>query len=720
MSLRGTKCDGGALTVCAWYNNQVEHTNRSVNACQRERTIYDHGLAKRSITPRQALSNDESLIISSFDNTSISDWSYYYTHGAHVAGTNRSMAQWTADHWAAAGITSRLDSYNVYLNYPVSKSLVVTLPNGTTYVPTLEEEVLSEDETTSYPNRIPTFHGYSASGEATAEYVYVGRGQQVDFKRLIALGVPLEGKIALARYGGPFRGLKVKNAQEHGMIGCVIFTDSGDDGNNTVAKGVTAYPDGPARNPSSVQRGSVQFLSTYPGDPTTPGYPSRADSPRADKGPVVPRIPSLPISYADAQPILAALDGSGTPGKQVNRTAWVGALNATYATGPAPGVQISMTNQMRDSYTDIWDAIGVINGTNPDETIIIGNHRDAWIVGGAADPNSGTAIIVELGRVLGKLLAQGWKPKRNIVLCSWDAEEYGLVGSTEWVEEFVPWIKTTVVSYLNIDVGVSGPHPGISGTPELHQIAVETMKKVLWPAFGGNETMYDVWLADTGGEIGVLGSGSDYTSFLHRGIASIDMGSDGSLSDPVYHYHSNYDSYHWMATYGDPGFHIHKAMGQYLTLLAYRLADDDLLPLQPANYADQMDIYYNALQYTIGNGTQSLDTSALREAIDAFRTQAEQAVALAKQAVDTKDDELLQVVNHKYRDFQRGFTSQGGLPDREFYQHLIFAPGLDTGYAPVTFPGITEAYEAGQYDVATEYVRKTAAAIKVAGNILKT
>lgn len=383
-------------------------------------------------------------------NTTISEWAYYYTHGAHLAGKNLTMAQWTADRFQENGWNSSVVSYVVFLNYPVSKSLSLTYSNGSTYAPLLEEDVLDEDETSSYPDRIPTFHGYSASGSAEAEYVYVGRGQQVDFDRLIELNVPLEGKVALAKYGGPFRGLKVKNAQEHGMIGAVIFTDTSDDGDITEANGYAAYPDGPARNPSSVQRGSVQFLSTYPGDPTTPGYPSKEGSPRANHSQVVPHIPSIPISYADAIPILAALDGHGTAGADVNRTGWVGALNVSYSTGPAPGTTISMANLMEDAYTPIWDSIGIINGSIADETIVIGNHRDAWIIGGAADPNSGTAIIVELSRAFGKLLAQGWRPKRNIVLCSWDAEEYGLVGSTEWVEEYIPWLKESAVSYLNI------------------------------------------------------------------------------------------------------------------------------------------------------------------------------------------------------------------------------------------------------------------------------
>ena len=387
------------------------------NSCVHEHAFHrPRSLTKRQTSPRVPLTADETVLFDSFDNNTIQDWSYYYTHGAHLAGTNKSMAQWTADRWSENGFQARLDEYVTYLNYPVSHSLSLTYPNGSVFQLSLEEAVLIEDETTSYPNRIPTFNGYSFTGNATAEYVYVGRGQVVDFEALVALGVPLEGKIALAKYGGPFRGLKVKNAALYGMVGCVLFTDPGDDGNITEAAGYAAYPHGPARNPTSVQRGSVQFLSTYPGDPTTPGYPSKEDSPRADKSPVVPSIPSLPISYAEAIPLLRALDGFGIPGDQVNRTKWVGGLNVTYSTGPAPGAVLSMSNVMRDAFTPIWDAVGIINGTNQNEVIVIGNHRDAWIVGGAADPNSGSAIMVELSKAFGKLLATGWKPRRTIVV----------------------------------------------------------------------------------------------------------------------------------------------------------------------------------------------------------------------------------------------------------------------------------------------------------------
>ncbi|KAF2622625.1 N-acetylated-alpha-linked acidic dipeptidase-like protein 2 [Macroventuria anomochaeta] len=696
-------------------------------ACQRERVFkhHAHGLIKRqaaNATFPPVLDPNEQILINSFDNTSISTWSYYYTHGDHIAGRNESMAQWTADKWAEYGFTSRLDEYYVFLNYPVSHSLVLTYPNGSTYTPTLEEAVLEEDPTTSYPNSISTFHGYSFTGNASAEYVYVGRGQQADFERLQALGVKLEGKIALAKYGGPFRGLKVKNAQDYDMIGIVIFTDPGDDGNMTEAKGQLAYPDGPARNPTTVQRGSVQYVSTYPGDPTTPGYVSKENSPRSDRSIITPQIPSLPISWAAAQPLLQALNGFGPSSTNINRTGWVGAIpGANYSVGAGSGATLDLSNVMNDTYGSIWNAIGIINGTLEDEVVIVGNHRDAWIIGGAADPNSGSAVLIELAKAFGELAKTGWKPARTIVLCSWDAEEYGLVGSTEWVEEYIPWLKNAAVSYLNIDIAASGPIPDISATPDLHAISTSLMKKIVYPFRGSsNQTMYDVW-STIDGTVGVLGSGSDYTAFLHRGIAAIDMSAGGGPNDPVYPYHSNYDSYHWMTTFGDPGFHTHKAIGQYLTLLLYHMVNDPVVPLQPADYVKELNTYLTALNTTIASANATVDLSALVDAISTFETLAQQFNDLRDQAVANNDTALITAQNHKARDFSRGFTSQGGLPTREFYQHTIFAPGRDTGYAPVTFPGITESITFDDdADLAQEWVEKTSAAILVAASILKT
>ncbi|KAF2458309.1 N-acetylated-alpha-linked acidic dipeptidase [Lineolata rhizophorae] len=707
-----------------------------VDACQREHLTRRH-VDGHTLKPRQTvdfppvLTDAEAILVNSFDNNSISDWSYYYTHDDHVAGRNRGMAQWTADRWSENGIPSSLATYNVYLNYPVSHSLSLTYPNGSTFTASLEEAQLPEDPTTTWDNRIPTFHGYSKTGNATAEYVYVGRGQQVDFERLVELGVDLEGKIALAMYGGAFRGLKVKNAEAYGMIGAVLFSDPGDSGNLTIENGYAPYPDGPAMNPTYVQRGSVEFLSTYPGDPTTPGYPSKADSPRTDGSEVLPGIPSLPISYTEALPLLSALDGYGFTGEQVNRSNWIGALNVTYSTGPAPGAVISMSNVMEDATTDIWDAIGIINGTNSDETIVVGNHRDAWIIGGAADPNSGSAVLVEMSKALGRLLQVGWQPKRNIVLCSWDGEEYGLIGSTEWVEEYIPWLVETAVSYLNVDIACSGPRPEFAASPEMYSIATELMKKVIYPSGttytnGGvlNTTLYDAWYEETEGDLSVLGSGSDYTAFLHNGIGSIDIGAGGGALDPFYHYHSNYDSYHWMSTFGDPEFTVHKAIGQYLALLTYHMASDDLIPADLQNYAEQMHNFFDDLMETVEAANGTLDLGELSDAIDEFDGRVSEVKALETQAMEMADMNLLAVVNHKYRDWQRGLVSVGGLPDRQFYKHVVMAPGIDTGmwfrYAPVTYPGITEAVEAGNFDLASEWVSKTAMAIHRAADIIKT
>ncbi|KAL8351524.1 hypothetical protein RB601_000491 [Gaeumannomyces tritici] len=697
--------------------------------CQHEEDLYKRHSHRKPLARRQEgqkwpplLSEHETLLVNAFDNVTIDQWANYYGHEVKLAGMGKSAAEWTRDRWTEHGFDAQLNEYHVYLSYPLHASLSFTQANGSTTEVNLVEDVLPEDDVTGRQDNTPTFHGYSASGNVSAEYVYVGRGTFDDFKRLVALGVDLEGKIALVRYGTIFRGLKVKNAQDHGMIGAVIFSDPGDDGNNTVAKGVAAYPHGPARNPSSVQKGSVMFLSQYPGDPTTPGYPSHEGAPRTGTEKVTPRIPSIPISYAAAEPLLQALDGHGFTAQEVNRTrSWGGALNATYSTGPAPGVKLSLVNQMEGKITPIWNVIGRINGTNPDEVVVIGNHRDTWMIGGNGDPNSGSAVLLELTKAIKKLLETGWKPRRTIVIASWDAEEYGLLGSTEWVEEHVNALTETAVAYLNIDVAVSGPRPSLSTTPELHTIATEVMKKVVHPNFGGfNRSLYDAWREASGGIVGALGSGSDYTAFVHSGISSVDMGSGGSSQDPVWHYHSNYDSYYWMSTFGDPGFHIHAAMGQYLTLLALHIADDEVIPFDLPNYGKELRAYYDDLVDYAAEKDAKLDLAELADAIGVFERRASEVKTLEMLAVSTDDKDLIKVVNHKYRDFQRGFVSQGGLPGRNFFRHVAFAPGLDTGYAPTTYPGVTEGVQYGNLSIAQEWVSKTAKGIQAAANIIKT
>ncbi|KAG9258814.1 uncharacterized protein F5Z01DRAFT_4612 [Emericellopsis atlantica] len=449
----------------------------TVSACARDFSLAKRHTHRQPITKRNeewppVLSEHETVLFNAFDNVTIDEWSDYYGHQNKLAGLGKEAAQWTADRWTENGFEAHLNEYHVYLSYPLKQELSVTWANGTREDINLQEEAVEGDDVTGREDNQPTFHGYSASGIATAEYIYVGQGSIADFERLQELGVEFGGKIALIRYGGLFRGLKVKNAQDHGAIGAIIFTDPGDDGEYTVANGYEAYPDGPARHPESVQKGSCLFLSTCPGDPTAPGYPSHDGVERAAVDDVTPQIPSIPISYAAAQPLLAALDGHGHTPDEVNRTVWSGALEAEYSTGPAPGVTLTLENEMEEKIAPVWNVIATLNATDTEETIVIGNHRDTWMIGGNGDPNSGSAILVELTKAFNALLETGWKPKRNIVLASWDAEEYGLVGSAEWVEDNINWLTETAVAYLNIDVApeiekVSHAHePGINSTSD--------------------------------------------------------------------------------------------------------------------------------------------------------------------------------------------------------------------------------------------------------------
>jgi N-acetylated-alpha-linked acidic dipeptidase len=424
----------------------------------------------------------------------------------------------------------------------------------------------------------------------------------------------------------------------------------------------------------------------------------------------------------DALPLLHALEGHGVSAKEANRSGWIGKFsNVTYDSGPVRGAVVNIDHMMTNYIAPVWDVIGVINGTSPDEVVLVGNHRDAWVIGGAADPNSGSAIMIELSDAFGKLLKKGWKPKRTIVLGSWDAEEFGLQGSTEWVESHLPWLTSTAVAYLNIDVGVSGPRTAFSGSGEMQTFVVEQMKKVLFPeGWGDFPTLYNMWHNTTEGEIAPLGSGSDYASFYQNGIACIDIGSDGGKTDPIYHYHSQYDSYHWMSTFADPGFRLHTAMGQFLSLILYHIADDTLIPWDLPNAATVLKAYYAELNETISaSDFPDLDISSISAAIDKFAVHAENIATVSQQALSFNDTTILQVVNSKYRDFARGFASVGGLPGRETFRNVISAPGIDNGYGADVFPAVTDSVGKGDEEAAVRWVEKTSAAILRAAEILK-
>ncbi|KAI1854434.1 hypothetical protein JX265_012468 [Neoarthrinium moseri] len=676
------------------------------------------------------------------------EWSQYYTSGPHLAGKNLSQAEWTRDRWNEWGIKSEVVAYETYINYPVDHRIALlekSKSKGTetwnvAFEATLEEDVLEEDPTTALEDRVPVFHGYSASGNVTAQYVYVNYGTYQDFEDLVKANISLEGKIALARYGGIFRGLKVKRAQELGMIGTVIFTDPGDDGEITDENGYKTYPDGPARNPSSVQRGSVQFLSIAPGDPTTIGYPSKPGVPRQPVDGKIPSIPSLPISYAEAIPILKSLNGHGPKSTEFNkywtRNQGLEYKGVEYNIGPSPeGVVLNLYNEQEYTITPMWDVIGIINGTIPDEVIVVGNHRDAWIAGGAGDPNSGSAVINEAIRSFGKALEAGWKPLRTIVFASWDGEEYGLVGSTEWVEEYLPWLSVANVAYINVDVGVRSPVFSASAAPMLNKLIYDVTAIVPSP----NQTIpgqsvRDVW----DGHISTMGSGSDFTAFQDfAGIPSLDMGFGGQSKDsPVYQYHSNYDSYHWMSEFGDPGFVYHRTMAQILALATAKISETPLVSLNATDYATALKGYVTQVEEKLASLDSDAEPTTETE-IAEFRARAVGAavkgdpaafkfsleklhasVAKFREAaieLDAKSASLsekanehipwwkwitklkllhaIRSTNTKYKKIERAFLYEGGLDGRSWFRHVVFAPGVWTGYAGAVFPGLVESID---------------------------
>ncbi|KAI4906789.1 hypothetical protein J4E90_010249 [Alternaria incomplexa] len=659
------------------------------------------------------------------------EWSRYYTSGPHLAGKNLSQALWTRERWQEWGVESTIVDYDVYINYPKGHRLALMEKIGdkedaadsTTkqewkvkYEARLEEDVLDEDKSSQLADRVPTFHGYSASGNVTAPYVFVNYGTYRDFEELRAANVSLEGKIALAKYGGVFRGLKVKRAQELGMVGVAMYTDPGDDGEVTEKNGVATYPDGPAREPSSVQRGSVQFLSFAPGDPTTPGYPSKPGCPRQPVDHAMPHIPSLPISYLDALPLLKALNGHGPKASSFNEHWHGGGLDykgVEYNIGPSPDdLVLNLVNEQEYVTTPLWNVIGIINGTIPDEVVVLGNHRDAWIAGGAGDPNSGSAALNEVIRSFGAAMEAGWKPMRTIVFASWDGEEYGLVGSTEWVEEYLPWLSGSTVAYLNVDVATAGPNFKLSAAPLMSSVVEEVARMVMSPnQTVAGQSVYDVWDK----RIETMGSGSDFTAFQDfAGIPCIDMGFGFDAKSAVYHYHSNYDSFDWMKKYGDPTFEYHATIAKMWALVAAKLVETPILQLNATDYAIGLQTYVDAVKRkAFDAGPPNKDSSEVFQPLDEavshflFASILHDATAadLAAQYENIGDIPWWQPwkkvqlylairgINTKYKYLERKFLFPDGLDGRSWFKHVVFAPGKWTGYSGATFPGIVEAIE---------------------------
>ncbi|MGA9352696.1 MAG: M28 family metallopeptidase, partial [Terriglobales bacterium] len=564
----------------------------------------------------------------------------------------------------------------------------------------------------------------SASGDAEADVVYANYGTPEDFDKLKQMNVDVRGKIVIVRYGQNFRGVKAFVAQERGAAGVVIYSDPKDDG---YYRG-DPYPKGPWRPASGVQRGSIGYMFQFPGDPTTPGIastPNLPDSRRVSPADSeqMPKILVTPLSYADAQPILENLGGPDSPRE------WQGALPFTYHLGPGPA-KVKLHLRQDYKFHTIWDVIGKVPGaSSPDELVVAGNHRDAWVFG-AVDPNSGTAAMLETVHGVGELLKSGWKPKRTIVFASWDAEEEGLMGSTEWGEDHAQELANAD-AYFNMDVGVSGKKFGASAEPTLKEFIREITKAVPSPEGG---TVYDEWkkslrpkdenrpqensrapVAEVSGDvpIGDLGSGSDYSVFIeHLGVPSTDIGSNG----PYGVYHSAFDNFAWFKKFGDPDFLYEQQMARVYGLEALRMAGADVLPYDYEDYGKEILVYLDAAKSKARDkfGDKAPDFSA---AVNAARhLQEAGAKILQKQRKLPAAPERL---NTTLRQAERALLIPEGLPGRPWFRHSIYAPGQYTGYAAVVIPGVSEAIDRGDLPRTQQQIGTLAAALNRSTQVLQ-
>jgi N-acetylated-alpha-linked acidic dipeptidase len=692
------------------------------------------GFSAASVEPQ---TKAEQLFLDTVTPASARKWLAALTEEPHVAGTpaEKKLADYVLARFQEFGLAAEIVRYDVFLNHPKQVSLKLLSPVDEELK--LREDPYDVDKDSTQEGMFPAFHGYGASGKAEGQVVYVNYGVPADFATLAGMGISVEGKIVLARYGAAFRGLKVKEAQDRGALGVLIYSDPRDDG----YMAGEMYPDGPMRPESAIQRGSVLFLSHMPGDPSTPGWPSTAGAKRVARAQMtnVPKIPSLPISYAEAAKILRRLGGPVVP------SGWQGGLPFTYHAGPG-GARVAMDVQMDEGLKPIYNVIATIPGSDePGKKVILGNHRDAW-THGAVDPNSGTSAQLEVARGLAAAMKSGWRPKRTIILASWDAEEYGLVGSTEWAEAMAPQLRDTV-AYLNGDAVVTGPDLNMSGSPSLLALAIEVANEVPDSKRGGSvgagwqARRRSGWAQQTPVEINAksdapffarlapLGSGSDYTVFLdHLGIPSFDFGFSGGYGV----YHSVYDNFRWMDKYGDPGFLYHAAGAKLWGLMAMRLANADVIPLRYANYARDMQVDLDNLRRDVIRRarTQAAPGSAAKPsvtpdfapvlaALDELRAAGEAADRAADAAMAGGDAAAMRRINDALVSIEHAFLDEKGLPGRPWFRHMLIGPGLTTGYAPWPFPALQEAVENKDAAMFDREVTRVVAAIKAGAERLR-
>ena len=665
---------------------------------------------------------------------------------------DKDNAEWILAHFKEWGLDAHIEQFDVL--FPTPKVRVLEMLGPTRFTAKLEEPALAVDPTSNQKSeQLPTYNAYSIDGDVTGPLVFVNYGLPEDYEKLDRLGISVKGAIVIAKYYHSWRGIKPKVAAEHGAIGCLIYSEPQDDGYSRD----NVFPAGPMRPADGVQRGSVMdFPSSNPGDPLTPGVGATPDAKRLpiSEAKSITKIPVLPISYGDAQPLLAALAGPMAPEE------WRGSLPIPYHVGPGPA-RVHLKLAFNWDIKPVYDVIAKIPGSvAPDEWVVRGNHHDGW-VNGAEDPISGQSPLLEEARALGLLLKQGWKPRRTIIYCAWDGEEPMLLGSTEWVEAHAEELREHAAVYINTDGNDRGVL-NVEGSHSLEQFINGVARDIEDP-----ETRMTVWQraqlvkiseaksADDRKEvrqradlrIGALGSGTDFTAFLdHVGVASLNMGYGGEDEQGIYH--SIYDDFYWYTHFSDTDFTYGRALAQTIGTSVMRLADAEVLPFDFVGFADTMQKYTDDLQKLLADKQEEirernreldeglfkatfdprhptvappreevpphLNFAPLQNAVDSLTHSAKHyQQALAKASLgDEAMAAKLGTLNRELIASERKLTNSEGLPRRPWYKHLVYAPGVYSGYGAKTLPGVREGIELKNYGEADQEIVRVAKALE--------
>jgi N-acetylated-alpha-linked acidic dipeptidase len=643
----------------------------------------------------------------------------YFTAEPHVASSprNNALAQFVSEEWKSFGLEDvHLAEYDVLLSFPERILVEVVAPRKVGL--SLKEDSYAQDPSTQRTDVGLPYNAYSASGDIAAPVIYANSGNPQDYDLIEKSGIDLKGKIALVRYSEPYsyRGFKAQTAQRRGLAALLIYSDPKEDGS---ARG-PVFPDGPWGPMSHIQRGGIPFDFIYPGDPLTPGWASVLGAKRLslEESATVPKIISVPLSARDALPLLQMMGGPAAPKE------WRGALPVTYRLGgdrPRVHIDIKMDNSRRK----IIDVIGCIKGSeDPEQAVLVGNHRDAWVFGGL-DPSSGTACLMELARAFGEAKKAGFRPRRSVYFANWDAEEFTLTGSTEWGEENQDWLGKSLIAYLNVDTAASGEDFDVSAVPALSRVILDALHDVPDPATG--TTVYERWIkgpkekgtiatASGSGRINPIGSGSDHTVFLnHLCAPALDMSFSGDYGV----YHSMYDDYYWMAHFGDPGMRYTKALDRIWARIAIDLASSPLVPLDYETYAVDLKSYLEewaklfdpakkkmakllAVVEEMRMAAAAIHPALFDEnaAVTRPETKSERKQDAAGAMTGTPGAELpadkRREVNRLLIEVERDFALPEGIPNRSWFKHLVF--GTRSTYAALLLPELTEAAEAGNAD----------------------